>query len=159
MAQPAGSVAITMNVLLALAAVAVLVALATVIGLVLRFRTGRVRSGNAETVRAADLPDSPRLGERATLLQFSTEFCSPCRATYRLLHEVAEGRDGVGHLDVDLTHRPELARRFNILQTPTTFLLDSTGTVRARIGGAPRSDELIARLDHLIGSTNVTVTP
>jgi thiol-disulfide isomerase/thioredoxin len=148
-----------MNVLLALAAVAALVGAAIVVGLVLRSRTGRLRAAPALVVRAEDLPDDTvRLGARATLLQFSTEVCSPCRATHRLLDALARDREGVTHLDIDLTHRPELARRFNILQTPTTFLLDSSGTVLARIGGAPRSGELIARLENLNGSNHVTIT-
>ena len=31
-----------------------------------------------------------RLGERATLLQFSSAFCAPCRATRQVLSEVAD---------------------------------------------------------------------
>ncbi|TAM67704.1 MAG: thioredoxin [Microbacteriaceae bacterium] len=144
-----------MNVLLALAIAIGLVAATTVGGLVLRSRTGRVSDAQADIVRPADLPSSAEFGSRATLLQFSTEFCSPCRATHRLLGELAAERPGVGHLDVDLTEHPELATRFHILQTPTTLLLDASGTVQARIGGAPRSDELVTRLDNLIGNTHV----
>jgi hypothetical protein len=71
------------------------------------------------------------------------------------LQRQASARDGVVHLDVDLTHRPELARRFNILQTPTTFVLDGAGMIRARIGGAPRPTELASALDELIGESRV----
>ncbi|HEY5223189.1 MAG TPA: thioredoxin family protein [Microbacteriaceae bacterium] len=144
-----------MNVLLALAIVIGLVAATTVGGLVLRSRTGRVSDARATVVHAAELPSPAAFGSEATLLQFSTEFCSPCRATHRLLGRLAEARPGVAHLDVDLSEHPELATRFHILQTPTTFILDSSGTVQARIGGAPRSDELVKRLDNLIGHTHV----
>jgi len=127
-----------------------LVALATVLGLAWRATTGRVstRSGGA---RAGDLVTEP--GSRATLLQFSTEFCAPCTATRRILGEVAATTPGVSHLELDLTARPELATRFGILQTPTTLVLDPAGVVRGRIGGAPRRETVLATLAGLSAST------
>ena len=32
----------------------------------------------------------------------------------------------------------DLAAHFNVMQTPTTLVLDRTGKVQARIGGAPK---------------------
>jgi thiol-disulfide isomerase/thioredoxin len=145
----------TMNLLMAIASAVALVAVTTVLGLVVRARTGRLRRVRADTVVAHELSGAAVLGSRATLLQFSTEFCAPCRTTHGLLQRQASARDGVVHLDVDLTRRPELARRFNILQTPTTFVLDGAGMIRARIGGAPRPTELASALDELIGESRV----
>ena len=140
-----------MNALLVIAALGGLVALATVLGLVWRSAQGRVRHTDGRTVvRASDLPGVSRLARGATLLQFSTEVCAPCRATRVVLGDVASGRTGVEHVDLDLTHRPDLASRFNILQTPTTFILDRRGVVRARIGGAPRRDALTLELDRIL---------
>ncbi|MCU1482016.1 MAG: thioredoxin [Subtercola sp.] len=84
--------------------------------------------------------DPAAFGSTATLLQFSTEFCSTCPATRRMLGEIAARTDGVAHVDVDLTHRGDLANRYRILQTPTTFILDGRGALVARIGGATRRD-------------------
>ena len=140
-----------MNALLVIAALSGLVALATVLGLVWRSAQGRVRHTDGRTVvRASDLPGVTRLARGATLLQFSTEVCAPCRATRVVLGDVASGRTDVEHVDLDLTHRPDLASRFNILQTPTTFILDRRGVVRARIGGAPRRDALTLELDRIL---------
>ena len=47
------------------------------------------------------------LGERATLLQFSSAFCAPCRATRRVLADVAEVVPGVAHVEVDAEHHLE----------------------------------------------------
>src|SRR5215470_19694739 len=41
------------------------------------------------------------LGQRATLVQFSTAFCAPCRSTRRILDEVARMTDGVAHVEID----------------------------------------------------------
>ena len=133
-----------------------LVCLATVLGLVQRAATGRVRRAGADhrhqLVRARDLPGVARLGTGATLVQFSTEVCSPCKATHRILDRLANDLDGVAHVDLDVTHRPELASRYRVLQTPTTLILDHRGIVRARIGGAPRPTELRAELDRVLAT-------
>ncbi len=91
----------------------------------------------------------PTFGARATLLQFSTEFCASCPATRRMLGAIAESSDGVTHVDVDLTNRADLANRYGILQTPTTFILDGAGTLVARIGGSTRRDVIQRQLDSI----------
>jgi thiol-disulfide isomerase/thioredoxin len=135
-----------------------LVLAATIAGLLWRATTGRARlTRRAGTVRPADVGVAAGgFGERATLLQFSTEYCSPCAATARVLGATAGQAAGVAHVDVDLTDRPDLARRFSVLQTPTTLVLDGTGAVRARIGGAVRPAEVRATLDTILGSDHVT---
>jgi thiol-disulfide isomerase/thioredoxin len=141
-----------MNLVPAVVAVLVAVAIAVALGLIWRARTGRARtafSGAGERELAEVAAAHGRLGDRATLLQFSTEFCSPCRVTARVLDDLAARRDGIAHVEVDLTDRIDLARRLNILQTPTTFVLDPDGRSRARIGGAPRLAEVVALLDSL----------
>jgi thiol-disulfide isomerase/thioredoxin len=116
-----------------------LVAVATALGLLWRARDGSTRRGSGERIRPADVAAAASaFGERATLLQFSTEFCTRCPATRRVLGDVAATTAGVTHVDVDLTHRPDLASRYSVLQTPTTLVLDARGVVRARIAGAPR---------------------
>jgi thiol-disulfide isomerase/thioredoxin len=109
-----------------------------VLGMLWRASQGRVRLASG---RVADV----ELGERATLLQLSTEICAPCRATARVLGELSD--DGVRHVEVDIADRPDLVSRFNVLQTPTTLILDRDGTVRARIGGAVRRDLVVAELE------------
>jgi len=126
-------------------AVLALVAFATALGLLWKSQQGRVR----RTSSSIDLPDGVALGTRATLLQFSTEVCAPCRATHTVLDALARESADVTHVDFDLTNRPDVAARFNILQTPTTLILDGTGVVRARIGGAARRDSVRAELDRI----------
>jgi len=134
----------------ALGVVASIVALAVLLGLVYRLRNGQVRRVSAERVRPAELPGSPGFGESLTLLQFSTEFCAPCRQTARLLGGVSAARSGVAHVELDVTDDLDTVRRFNILRTPTTLVLDEKGAVVGRISGAPRVDELDAFLAELL---------
>jgi thiol-disulfide isomerase/thioredoxin len=136
-----------MNPVVVAAILLALIAFATALGLVWRSRTGRVRHIDATGAgqQRVSLPEVPLAG-RATLLQFSTEVCAPCVPTRRVLGQIANTTDGVGHVDLDLTHRPDLAAQFNVLQTPTTLILDRAGVVRARIGGAPRPADVRAAL-------------
>jgi thiol-disulfide isomerase/thioredoxin len=120
-----------------------------------RFRgTHRVRGAEAATAATAtpqpgvlDGTDvAHELGERATLLQFSSAFCAPCRATRRVLGEVAAVVPGVTHVEVDAEHHLELVRRLGVLRTPTTLVLDAQGLEVARAGGTPKRDEVLATL-------------
>src|SRR5688500_13107425 len=95
------------------------------------------------TVLEPLVPDD-RLGERATLLQFSSAFCAPCRATRRVLADVAAVVPGVEHVEVDAEHHLELVRRLGISRTPTTLILDRNGHEVSRASGAPRKDNVIA---------------
>jgi thiol-disulfide isomerase/thioredoxin len=138
--QPTIAIAVTTGVVL----------LATVVGLVWRARTGRMRTAVADrSFPAGSLPGLDALASGATLVQFSTEYCAQCPATRRLLSGVARERGGVAFLDVDLTRDPDLARRLGILQTPTVFILDGAGRLVGRVGGTPRRTELVGVLDTL----------
>jgi thiol-disulfide isomerase/thioredoxin len=110
-----------------------------------RFRKVVTREvDGVERVSAAEV--GAELGERATLLQFSSAFCAPCRATRRTLAEVEGMVDGVRHVELDAESHLELVRRLDILRTPTTLVLDRTGAVVKRASGAPRKPDVIAAL-------------
>lgn len=130
-----------------------LVALAGLLGLAGNWNRGRIRRTDGRTVvRAEDVPGVRHLAKGATLLQFSTEVCASCASARRVLSALADSRDGVTHIDLDVTHEPDLASRFRVMQTPTTLILDAKGVVRARIGGAPRRDAVQAELDRILAA-------
>ena len=126
---------------------AVLVA-ATCFGLVRTRRQGRLRNADETRLRADQLKTTT-LGERATLVQFSSAFCRPCVATRHLLGDVAEKVPGVRHVEVDAESHLELVRTLGIASTPTTLLLDREGVVRRRAVGVPRRDQVLAALADL----------
>ncbi|GAA1286264.1 hypothetical protein GCM10009646_87690 [Streptomyces aureus] len=128
--------------------VAVLAA-ASVFGLMQRRRSGRmkVRQGEA-ALGAAKLGEA--LGERATLVQFSSAFCAPCRATRRVLGEVAEMVPGVAHVEIDAEDRLDLVRELGVLKTPTVLVLDAAGRIVRRASGQPRKADVIAALGEAV---------
>ncbi|CAA9347281.1 MAG: Thioredoxin [uncultured Nocardioidaceae bacterium] len=90
------------------------------------------------------------LGDRATLLQFSSAFCAPCRATRRVLSDVAGVVPGVVHVEVDAEHHLELVRRLHVVRTPTTLILDEHGREVSRATGALRKEQVLAALGQAV---------
>jgi thiol-disulfide isomerase/thioredoxin len=86
------------------------------------------------------------LGERATLLQFSSAFCAPCRATRRILADVAGMTEGVAHIEIDAESRLDLVRELNVLRTPTVLVLAGDGRIVRRASGQPRKPDVIAAI-------------
>jgi thiol-disulfide isomerase/thioredoxin len=83
------------------------------------------------------------LGSRATLLQFSSAFCGPCRATRLLIEDVTAEMADVAHVEVDAEANLELVRKLDIRSTPTTLFLDSLGHEVGRAMGAPKRDQVV----------------
>jgi thiol-disulfide isomerase/thioredoxin len=146
--------------LIALAAVLVV---ATVLGLAWQRRAGRFRPGSpagpagAAVSRDGALTEADlggRLGPRATLVQFSTAFCAPCRPTRQILAQVAGMVDGVTHLDIDAAERLDLVRRLHISSTPTILVLDPAGAIVRRAVGLPRKADVIAALGSVVTSAD-----
>ncbi len=127
-------------------------ALAVAFGLYRRWSDGRVREV-AREVRV-DRLTAPQLGtelgQRATLVQFSSAFCAPCRATRVLLADVADTVPGVTHAEIDAEANLDLVRELNITRTPTVLVLDVDGRVRNRAVGPPRRTDLLAALGAVV---------
>jgi thiol-disulfide isomerase/thioredoxin len=125
----------------AIVAVAVLV-LAAVGGLAWRWRDGRLKGAREQALTGAELGQP--LGERATLLQFSSSFCAPCRAARHLLADVAAGTGGVTHVELDVADRLDLVRLLDVRRVPTVLVLGPAGQIARRASGVPRRDDVLA---------------
>ena len=121
--------------------------LSTAAGVAHRARTGRVREVRAEASLAGVLEGLRATpGERATLLQFSSAFCAPCRATRRVLAQVAGLVPGVVHVEVDAESALEVVRRLDVRSTPTTLVLDGAGREVLRATGQPSAAQVLRAL-------------
>ena len=94
---------------------------------------------------AADL--GAALGDRATLVQFSTALCAACPGTRRLLAGVAAEMPGVRHVEIDAEARLDLVRRVEVMRTPTVLVLDHAGRVLRRASGAPTRSDVVSALE------------
>ena len=125
------------------------VALTAAVAWVVSIKNGRF--SDKKDVEHLDFHDlGSALGERATLVQFSSAVCAPCRATRVLLADIASRTPGVVTIEIDAEERLELARRLNILRTPTVLVLDAEGRVTRRASGLPRRDQVMAALGEAV---------
>jgi hypothetical protein len=139
-------------------------AVASAVGVWLRRSNGRMRpvarrapelgdSGGTPSQRAAAallaaLGVTP--GTPATLLQFSSVFCAPCRATRRVCAEVAGTLEGVHHVEVDAESHLHAVRALRIWRTPTVLVVDSAGLIVQRAAGVPSQAQVIAAVAPLL---------
>ena len=99
----------------------------------------------------ADLaPLGVRPGTPVTLVQFSSAFCAPCRATRRVCADVAARFTGVEHVEVDAAEHLDMTRQLDIWRTPTVLVVDASGAVVHRASGAPTAAQVIAAIAPLL---------
>lgn len=119
-------------------------AVAGVIGVLLKVREGRIKKTGA----VAELPAPVRelLAPGLTLVQISTTFCAPCRHAKVVLRDLADRTDGLTHAELDVTNLPDVAAKLGVMRTPTTLALTADGTEVLRVGGVPKRDTLLEAL-------------
>lgn len=140
----------------------VALAIATAVGAATKLRAGKIQSfdrtdradpaetpASANVLTESDLGTS--LGERATLVQFSTEFCAFCPQTRELLTELSGENPGVKFVEVDAAENMELTRRFQVFSTPTVLVLRPDGDVAARSSGKQQKAALSQSLQSVLG--------
>ena len=139
---PRFSIVNGMDLVTAVVIIALLVAGATVLGLIARSRATRVASGCGGDEHALVVP-----GADVTLVQLSSPVCSACVAMRRVAQQLTEADSSIGHREIDVVDAPEVASRHSVYSTPTTLVLDHEGHVRARLIGAVRPADALAAID------------
>ena len=155
----------------------------TPLGLIWRRRQGQLRAPRPGSARAVVPPSGPAtastgdgteqapargrltaadlrqdLGPRATLVQFSSAFCAPCRATRQVLGDVAGLIDGVAYVEIDAESRLDLVRRLGVLSTPTVLVLGPDGAITRQATGQPRKPDVIAALGDVIDGSGTALS-
>ena len=86
------------------------------------------------------------LGSRATMVQFSSAFCTPCRATKVLLEDMVKTMPDVHYAHIDAESHLELVRKLDIRSTPTTLFLNGAGVEVGRAMGTPKRAQVQAAI-------------
>jgi len=128
---------------LVIAIIAGLAAL-TAFGFWFQHRQGlvKVTNGDAGSLSAGEVGGP--LGAAATLVMFSTRFCSICPSARAFFEALTGEVSGVTFYEVDAEKDLALAKKFGVKSTPTTLVLDASGNVMARIIGAPKRANTLA---------------
>lgn len=134
-------------------------AVASLVGLVLRARDGRVR-GARQTSGAAKLPAAvaDALGAEVTLVQLSSPVCTPCRQAQQQLSALAASTDGLAHVELNVAEEVSVARELGVMRTPTTIAYSADGAELFRVGGVPDRAELTKSLRPHLSTVSTEVT-
>lgn len=87
----------------------------------------------------------------AVLVDFSADWCPPCKILGPIIEEVAKevvGRAKVVSLDVSAS--PKTAARFNILNVPTMIFFKDGNEVTRLVGVTPK-EKIIEEIDKIAG--------
>ncbi|MBU3692568.1 MAG: thioredoxin family protein [Candidatus Nanopelagicaceae bacterium] len=123
--------------------------LATAYGLWYQRSRGKLKNKSSRLGKPALTANEigQELGSRVTLVQFSSAFCTPCRATRALLTDITADLDDVVHVDIDAEKNLDLVRRLDVRSTPTTLVLNGAGVEVGRAIGAPKRADVMATLN------------
>lgn len=144
-----------MTTVVGLVAAAGALAVAAGGGLWWRRHTGRVRPAAAPEIggsRTRELLTGLGVepGTPVTLLQFSSAFCAPCRATRLTCGQVVDHHNGVRHVEVDAEGNLDAVRALGVWRTPTVFVIDDGGSIVARVTGQPTRGQLLEAVTGLL---------
>ena len=114
--------------------------ISTAIGFFYRSKNGVIVKKRRLHISEAEFAGS--YGSRVTILQFSTTFCSQCRAAKALISDVVKDEKDISYLEIDAESNLALVRKVDVRSTPTTIFLDKGGYEIARATGAPKRDQL-----------------
>ena len=124
-----------------------LLALTSITGIIYRIKRGHIKKGRRLQILESEIGAS--YGKRASILQFSTTFCSECRSAKAIVKDVVKELSDISYIELDAESNLDLVRRVDIRSTPTTIFLDKNGYEIARAKGAPKRDQLIKAIGAL----------
>jgi hypothetical protein len=81
-------------------------------------------------------------GEKATIILFSSAFCSQCRIAKSVITNKVKLFPEISYVEIDAESNLKLVRELNILSTPTTIILNQEGFEFARAVGVPKNFQL-----------------
>ena len=87
--------------------------------------------------------------ERPVIVDFWAAWCGPCRVMSPILEELAQERDDLRVVKVDVDHNQRVAARYGVLSMPT-FMVFRDGAPVGQIVGSRPKQRLIADLEALL---------
>ncbi len=98
-----------------------------------------IHAEGVDVVTDADFDTEVLRGGLPVLVEFTAEWCGPCRQLAPVLSAVAEeeaGRLRIVQLDVD--RNPEVTVRYGVLSMPTLMVFRDGEPVKSMVGARPK---------------------
>lgn len=121
----------------------------TLIGLYFNFSRGKLVKKYANDSEFNKLNLSINLSSEATILLFSTEYCSICPGVKKQIENQIKSSKDISLHEIDAVKNIDVARKLHVKSSPTTIFFDSTGNEFGRIIGAPKVNQLQQTLNKI----------
>ncbi|MFE2942684.1 thioredoxin family protein [Streptomyces sp. NPDC059255] len=97
------------------------------------------RAAGVDEVTDADFDTEVLGAARPVLVEFTADWCPPCRQLAPVLSAVAEEeRDRLRVVQIDVDINPVITARYGVLAMPTLILFRAGEPVRSMVGARPK---------------------
>jgi thioredoxin len=101
------------------------------------------RHAAAKVIRMQEITDDAFTAEvlesdKPVLVDFTAAWCPPCRVMNPILAELANERDDLRVVSIDVDDNQETAARYSVLSMPTFMLFRAGEPVLRLVGSRPR---------------------
>lgn len=107
---------------------------------------------NLATLSSATFETEVLKSDRPVLVDFSAEWCGPCRQLAPVIEDLAKEYDGrVKFFAVDVDQAQDIAMQYGIASVPTVMLFKDGRVVSQMVGARPRPD-FVRMIEAALGS-------
>lgn len=107
----------------------------------------------ADLVAVTDstFPETVLQSDKPVLVDFWAPWCGPCRLVGPVLEEIADGREDIEIVKLNVDDNPQVAGSFNVMSIPTMLIFKEGEVAHQIVGAMPKAhlereiDDTLAR--------------